>query len=447
MPDTDSMSHLVAIVGRPNVGKSTLFNRLVGRKQAILSDVPGTTRDVLFGEVEWGRATFTVADTAGIELDKKSELAQDVLLQTKAALDSADLILFMVDAKEGLNPEDTRAAQLIRRLDKPVALLINKTDTKQGQINISEFYRLGFKNFYETSGLSGKGIGDALDDVVKQLKKIKKPAVLKQTDREIIQVSIVGRPNVGKSTLFNKLVGKKRSVVNRMPGTTRDTIDERVKVGGTTVEFVDTAGLRRRGKIGRGVERFSSLRVLRSIQRADVCLLVTEAQEGVIAQDLHIMQMILESYKGAILVVNKWDLVEKTHKITAEFDKYLEAKYSFAPWVPRVYVSALTGQRVDKLLERIMFVWRSRNLKIPTKDLNRLIAKAVSIQPPKGKRTTPRIYFSRQIDVNPPTVELKTNRPEEIHFSYLRYLEKKIREIWDLAGTPIKFELKKSSSK
>lgn len=443
------MSSLVAIVGRPNVGKSTLFNRLIGRRRAILSDIPGTTRDVLFGEVVWGRMTFTVADTAGIELDEKSELAQNVLLQTKIALGSADLILFMVDAKEGTNPEDQRAAEMIRKLNKPVVLLINKTDTKAAQENINEFHQLGFKNFYETSGLSGKGVGDVLDDVVKQLKKIKRPACptdIKES-QEIVRVAILGRPNVGKSTLFNGLVGKNRSVVSEVPGTTRDVINERIEYQGKIIEFIDTAGLRRRGKVEKGIEKFSSLRVLRSVQQTDICLLVTEAQEGVIAQDMHILQIILESYKGVILVVNKWDLVEKTHKITAEFDKYLDVKYSFAPWMPRIYISALTGQRIDKLLEQIVFIWQARSRKISPKDLNRLISKAVSAQPPVGKRTAPKIYFSHQVDTNPPTIELKTNRPEEIHFSYLRYLERKIREVWDLIGTPIKFELKKSSSK
>ncbi|RLC37842.1 ribosome biogenesis GTPase Der [candidate division Kazan bacterium] len=441
------MSHLVAIVGRPNVGKSTLFNRLIGTKQAILSEVPGTTRDVLFSEVTWNRLAFTIADTAGIELDDKSQLAQDVLLQTKVALNSADLVLFMVDAKEGLNPEDVKAAKIIRKLDKPVVLLVNKTDTKSGQANVNEFHSLGFKNFYETSGLSGKGVGDVLDSIVKQLREIKKPKVEKKKDKEIIKVAIIGRPNVGKSTLFNKLIGKKRSVVSKIPGTTRDTINEQIEYLDKIIEFIDTAGLRRRGKIEQGIEKFSSLRVLRSIQQADICLLVTEADKGVVAQDMHIMQMILESLKGTILVINKWDLIDKTHKITAEFDKYLDSKYAFATWMPRVYISALTGQRVDKLLEQIAFVWQARNLKISTKDLNRLIAKAVSSQPPKGRRTTPKFYYSSQRDVNPPVFELKVNRPEEVHFSYLRYLEKQIRNVWDFTGTPIKIVLKKSSNK
>jgi len=441
------MSYLVAIVGRPNVGKSTLFNRLIGQKQAILSDIPGTTRDVLFGEVTWNRLAFTVADTAGIELDEKSQMADDILLQIKAALDSADLIMFMVDSKEGLNPEDKRAADIIRKLNKPVVLLINKTDTKPGQQNVSEFHRLGFKQYFETSGLSGKGVGDVLDEIVAQLKKISKPKTVKKEDKEIVKVAIIGRPNSGKSTLFNKLVGKKRSVVSEVAGTTRDAINERIEFQDKIIEFVDTAGLRKRGKIEKGIEKFSSLRVLRSIQQADICLLVTEAQEGVIAQDMHIMQMILESLKGVILVVNKWDLVDKTYKITAEFDKYLDSKYAFASWMPRVYISALTGQRVNKLQEQIMFVWQARNIKIPTKDLNRLIAKAVSSQPPKGRRTVPKFYYSSQRDVNPPVFELKVNRPKEVHFSYLRYLEKQIRTSWDFTGTPIKLVLKKSSNK
>lgn len=441
------MNYLVAIVGRPNVGKSTLFNRLVGHKQAILSDIPGTTRDVLFGDVAWNRLVFTVADTAGIELDEKSQMADDILLQTKTALNSADLVIFMVDAKDGLNPEDERAAEIIRKLNKPVVLLINKTDTKAGQQNAGDFYKLGFKHLYEIASLNGKGVGDALDDLVIQLKKIKKPKVTKTEEKEIIKVAIVGRPNAGKSTLFNKLVDKKRSVVSEIAGTTRDSINEQIEFQGKIIEFIDTAGLRKRGKIEKGIEKFSSLRVLRAIQQADICLLVTEAYEGVIAQDMHIMQMILESLKGAILVVNKWDLVEKTHKITADFDKYLDAKYAFATWMPRIYISGLTGQRVDKILEQIMFVWQARNLRIPTKDINRLIAKAVTTQPPKGRRTTPRFYYSSQRDKNPPVFELKVNRPEEVHFSYLRYLEKQIRATWDFTGTPIKLALKKSSTK
>ncbi|MFH0905453.1 MAG: ribosome biogenesis GTPase Der [bacterium] len=440
------MNRLVAIVGRPNVGKSTLFNRLIGERRAILSDIPGTTRDVLFGELAWNRVKFTIADTAGIEFDAKSELAQDIMLQTDSAAKSADLIMLVVDAKTGINPEDIRAAQLIRKFNKPVMLLINKTDYRGTHSNASEFYRLGFKKSFEISGLTGKGVGDILDDVAKQLRKIKigRPT---RAEKETIRVAIVGRPNVGKSTLFNKLIKKKRSVVSSSAGTTRDAINEQIVYEGRLIEFIDTAGLRKRGKIELGIEKVSSLGVLRSVQQADVCLLITEASEGVIAQDLHVLQLILESDKSPILVLNKWDLVEKTPSITAEFEKYLDAEYNFAKWMPRVYISALTGQRVDKVFDSILAAWAARNRQIPAKDLNRLIATAVAARPPKGRRTSPKIYFSHQVATNPPKIEIKTNHPRDIHFSYLRYLENRIREQWDLTGTPLQFTLKASSTK
>jgi GTP-binding protein len=442
------MSHLVAIVGRPNVGKSTLFNRLIGEKKAILSEIPGTTRDVLFGTVEWQRHIFTVADTAGIELDDKSQIGEDVLVQTKLAVESADVILFLVNGREGLNAEDTKAAELIRKLDKPVILMINKTDRRGKDEDLTEFYKLGFKQVHLTSGLTGKGTGDVLDEVVDALDKLP-PSKLAETDdgKEIIRVAILGRPNVGKSTLFNTLLGKKRSVVSDEAGTTRDTVNERIDFGEHIIEFVDTAGLRRRGKIEKGIEQFSSLRVLKSIQDADICLLVTEANEGVIAQDLHILQMIIESHKGALLVVNKWDLVEKHYKITAEFDQFLDARYIFAKWMPRLYISGLTGQRANKILQQVVDIFTTRGFKIPTKDLNRLVAKAVTEKPPVAKRMPPKFYFSHQIDIEPPTIEFKVNRPDHVHVSYERYLENKIREVWPFEGTPIKIVLKKSSTR
>lgn len=415
-----------------------------------MSETPGTTRDVLFGTVTWQRHTFMVADTAGIELGDKSQIASDVLVQTKLAVKAADVILFMVNAREGLNGEDIKAAELIRKLNKPVILLINKTDKQKSNQDLTEFHKLGFKNIHLTSGLTGKGIGDVLDEVVTALDRLpaRQPSALAPTSTAVtIRVAILGRPNVGKSTLFNRLIGKQRSVVSAEAGTTRDAINESIEYAGHTIEFVDTAGLRRRGKIERGIEKFSSLRVLKSIQEADICLLVTEAHEGVIAQDMHILQMITESLKGALLVVNKWDLIEKTHKITAEFDAYLDTKYSFASWMPRVYISGLTGQRANKVLDQIISIWTTRNFKIPTKDLNRLVAKAVAERPPVGRRISPKIYFSHQIDTNPPTIELKVSRPEAIHFSYVRYLENKIREIWPLEGTPIKIILRHSSNK
>jgi len=434
------MSHLVAIVGRPNVGKSTLFNRLVGEKRAILAEEPGTTRDVLFSEVIWNGREFTVADTAGIELDDKSELTKNVMLQTRTALDNADLILFLVNAKEGIQPDDGEVARLVRKHNKPVLLLINKTDKKVSPDIIAEFYRLGFKQTFETSGTTGKGIGEVLDEVVQQLSKIKKPRpVATPKHLQLIQVAILGRPNVGKSTLFNKLIGKNRSLVSATAGTTRDAVNERVIFDNFLLEFIDTAGLRRRGKVEVGIEKFSALRMLRSAQSADICLLVMEADEGVIAQDQHILEMILELGKSPILVVNKWDLIEKTSQITADYDKYLMQKYRFATWIPRLYLSALTGQRVDKLKQLIAETWALRNSTLADQTINDIIKQAVLKRPPRGKYVTPTIHSARQIASNPPVIELVADQPEGLHYTYLRYLENQIRAIYPLPGVPIQF--------
>lgn len=434
------MSYLVAIVGRPNVGKSTLFNRLVGNKQAILAEEPGTTRDVLFSDVTWNKLTFTIADTAGIEPDNKSAITKDVMLQTKTALDSADLILFLVNAKEGIHPDDREVAELARKFNKPVLLLINKTDKKVGPDIIADFYRLGFKDTFETSGVTGKGIGEVLDDIVIKLGKIKKPKTIAVKDKtQLVSVAILGRPNVGKSTLFNKLIGKNRSVVSEVAGTTRDSINERIVFDKYTLEFIDTAGLRRRGKVQVGIEKFSALRMLRAATSADICLMVMEADEGVIAQDQHIMEMILELGKSPIIVVNKWDLIEKTGKITADYDKYLTQKYRFAPWVPRIYISALTGQRVEKVKQLVVDTWSLRTSTIADQTLNEIVRQATVKRPPRGKYLTPTIHSARQIGTNPPVIELVADQPEGLHFTYLRYLENKIRDVWPLPGVPIQF--------
>lgn len=433
------MNHLVAIIGRPNVGKSTLFNRLVGEKQAILAEEPGTTRDVLFGEVSWNKATFTIADTAGLEPDNKSELTRSVMLQTKVALDSADLILFLVSAKEGIHPDDKEVARLVRKQNKPVLLLINKTDKKVGADVLAEFHRLGFKQTFETAGTTGKGIGEVLDETVRQLKKIKKPSQPTKSKLPIVRVAVLGRPNVGKSTLFNRLVGKERSVVSKEAGTTRDTINEQIIFEKYILEFIDTAGLRRRGKVEVGIEKFSALRMLRAVQSSDICLLLMEANEGVVAQDQHIMEIILELGKSPILVINKWDLIEKTGKITAEYDKYLAGKYRFASWVPKIYVSALTGQRVDKIKQLIIDTALLRSSRLSDQKINSLILQATTERRPFGKYVTPVIHSARQISTNPPVIELVADRPEGLHYTYLRYLENKLREIWPLAGVPIQF--------
>lgn len=441
--------YLVAIVGRPNVGKSTLFNRLVGSRQAILSDIPGTTRDVLFGNVSWDKTSFAIADTAGIESDIQTDLEKDILAQTQLAVDSADLILFLADAKTGLQPDDKAAAALIRKLSKPVILVINKAEgTKYDQL-VYEFHQLGLGEPRLISAIQGRGIGEILDEIVKRLKKIRKvgKTVLAKDAKPVVRVSILGRPNVGKSTLFNQLMGSKKAVVSNQPGTTRDAITARIPGEDVDIEITDTAGLRRPGKIERGIEYFSSLRALRSLQNVDIALLLMEADEGVIAQDMKVAQMILSEDRGLILVINKWDAVDKDDKLMAEYERYLAQKFPFAPWAPRVYVSALTGQRADKIISTIKTVWHSMNEKIPTKQLNQIISSAIAAKPPLGPRKLPKIYFSSIKRVNPSTITLKVNYPEEIHFSYLRYLEKKIRERYPLVGAPIRWDIIKSSNK
>ncbi|OGB74545.1 ribosome biogenesis GTPase Der [candidate division Kazan bacterium RBG_13_50_9] len=445
---TRSANYLVAIIGRPNVGKSTLFNRLVGRRQAILSDIPGTTRDVLFGEVIWNGIDFTLADTAGLELDPKSPLEQDVLLQTKVAVESADLIIFLADVREGLQNEDKKAAELIRKLGKPVLLAINKAEGSKYNDMAHEFYTLGLGEPMLLSAIQGRGVGDMLDKLIDQLQQIKRPRAKKAKTKSIppIKVALLGRPNVGKSTLFNKLVGQNRTLVSPDPGTTRDTISMVVEAGDTEIEFTDTAGLRRRGKVEQGIEQFSSLRLIKALQSADIAILLIEASEGIIAQDLHIAEIVLEEHKGLIIAVNKWDAIEKDGKTTAEYDRYLQDKLLFVPWAPYVYISALTGQRVDKLRELIKETWASLTTKIPSKQLNNIIGDAASARPPKGRRRPPQIYFASIRQVNPPTITLKVRYPEEIHFSYLRYLEKQIRQHFPMIGSPIRWQLVKSSS-
>lgn len=442
--------YLVAIVGRPNVGKSTLFNKLIGQQIAIATDIPGTTRDILYSNISWNKKNFTIADTAGIEIDNKSSLGQDVFLQTQAAIESADLIIFMTDAREGLQIEDKRSAGLIRKMNKPVILVVNKSEGKKYDNSVHEFYKLGLGEPLLISAIAGRGLGDLLDNIVNQLKSIKKPKAIKKvkdTDKPTVKVAILGRPNTGKSTLFNKLIGIKRSLVSDIAGTTRDTVNAVISTDDLDIELIDTAGLRRRGKIEKGIEKFSFLRLIRALKEADIALLLLEAPEGVIAQDMHIAQIILEEHKGFIFIINKWDSIEKDGRTTAEYDRYLNQKFAFVKWAPHIYVSALTGQRTDKIINLIKETWQSLNTKIPTKRLNTIIGDAYTSNPPKGRKKSPKIYFASINNLNPPTIKLKINYPEEIHFSYLRYLEKKIRKEFPLSGSPIKWQLIKSSTK
>lgn len=436
------MKPIVAIVGRPNVGKSTLFNRLLGQRKAVTSFVAGTTRDRLYGEAAWQGKKFILADTGGLGYVSEEELVLNVQRQATSAVEEADLILFLVDGKEGLQVEDEKIAHFLHKLGKKTLLCVNKIDSQKEEEKIQDFYRLGLGEPLSISALSGRKTGDLLSEIIKRLPPMKEEE--KKILKEGIKVAIIGRPNVGKSSLLNKLIGQERMIVSEAPGTTRDAIDVNFKFEDKFITFIDTGGIRRRGKIRWGAEKFSVLRALRSIERTDIILLLIDAQEGPVRQDLHISNFALENYKGIILVVNKWDLIEKSKiknqksKIE-EYLNYLRSKISFLPWAPVIFTSALTGKNVPKIFDLILEIQKEREKRIPSKKLNKVVSRAILENPP---RRGGKIYYSTQFGVNPPTFVLMVNKAEFFHFSYLRYLENKIRENFGFFGTAVKIILK-----
>jgi len=432
--------NLVAIVGRPNVGKSTFFNRVIGQRRAILSDVAGTTRDYLYEDVEWNGVPFTLVDTAGLDFGSKSELEKNVLTQAKSAVAQANLILFMVDAKEGLTPLDLEVVRFLRKTGAKIFLTVNKVDTKKAEGHTAEFHRLGLGEPYEISSTTGVGIGDLLDELVKELPKKK----VSKTVENVIRIAIVGRPNVGKSTLFNKMVGEERSVVSDISGTTRDAVNARVKIGDQIFEFIDTAGLRRRGRIEKGIEKFSALRVLRGIKEADVVLLLIDAEEGLVSQDMHIAELIMREHRAGIVIVNKWDNIQD--KETGTVNHYQRLIHGTAPFLrifPTLFISAKTGQRTNKIFEVIQSAYEQFNIRIEDEALDVLIKQVVNDFPPKHRNTKPKIYGLKQRSTAPPTFLLLVNNPSWFHFSYLRHVENKLREQYPMVGTPIKLIIMK----
>jgi len=440
------MIKVVAIVGRTNVGKSTLFNRFIKKRFAVTSFEPQTTRDRLYAETSWRGEDFVLVDTAGLNIDipgetpqKVKKLLQNVKFQVDEAIKEADALIFLVDIIDGITPQDKEIADLLRKSEKPLMLVVNKVDNSEREKNAQEFSKLGVGKPISVSAISGRKSGDLLDELLNVLKKVKPQKESRKSD---VNIAILGRPNVGKSTLLNKIVGKERVLVSEAPGTTIDTVDVVFEYRDKTLRLVDTAGIRRRGKIKIGIEKFSVLRAIKSISRADIALLLLDSQEGITNQDLHIAQFVLESGKGLILVVNKWDLMENEVSIE-NFLESIRDRVRFLPWSPVIFVSALTGKNVGKIPELILIVDSSRKLKIPTHKINDVISKAIIDNPPKTKgRTQPKIYFSSQIGISPPTFTLKVNDRSLFHFSYIRYLEKKIRENFDFTGTPIKIELR-----
>lgn len=437
---------LVAIVGRPNVGKSTLFNRIIGERRAIVEDLPGTTRDRILGETEWNGVRFAVMDTGGlmseaeIERSTSAELSEATQRQAMLALEQADVIVFVVDGGVGLTAGDYEVADLIRRSKKPAVLAVNKAESQVRADNAVEFYALGLGDPLAISSLHGRGVGDLLDEVVRDLA----PHVEEVEDEEdVAHIAIVGRPNVGKSALLNTLLGENRQIVSTVPGTTRDAIDTELTWRGVPLVLIDTAGIRRRGKVERGIEKYSVVRSMRAIDRCDVCVLVLDATEPFTAQDQHVTSYVLEEKKGLVLVVNKWDLIEKNDKTMNEFVAEARRQFEFVPYAPIVFTSALTGQRVEKVMETVLLVMAERAKRVPTAELNKVIREAVANHPPPSKPGKwVKFYYATQAATEPPTFVIFCNDPQNVHFSYQRYLENTLREHFGFTGTPLVIRLR-----
>jgi GTP-binding protein len=429
---------IVALVGRPNVGKSTLFNRLVGEQIAVVEDEPGTTRDRNYGEVEWAGKSFTLVDTGGLQGDPNTEIGRLVRAQARIAIDEADLIVFCVDSPEGLTGDDLAVADILRKSGKPIVVAATKTDNPARRLDATDLYRLGFEEVIPVSSLHGTGTGDLLDWLMERL-----PATEPPPEDDHPRIAIVGRPNVGKSSMLNAIVGKERSIVSNVPGTTRDAIDSDIEHAGQQITLVDTAGIRRRGRIEVGIEKYSVFRALRAVSRAHVALIVIDASEGVTAQDTHLGGYVRQSGRGAVLVVNKWDLLPKEPDAAKRFDAQLREDFKFMPWAPIVHVSAKTGSRVARPLDAALAAYEQRQRRVGTGELNRVVKNALAAHAPPSRRgRSLRIYYATQAETEPPTFVFFVNDPELVHVTYERFLENQLREAFDFTGTPIRLRFR-----
>ena len=431
---------IVAVVGRPNVGKSTLFNVLAGRQISITEDTPGVTRDRIYADCSWLNYEFTLIDTGSIEPESKDIILSQMREQAQAAIDMADVILFMVDLKQGLQDADDKVADMLRRSGKPVVLVVNKTDRPiKDMPDVYEFYNLGIGDPYPISSANRTGVGDMLDAVVAFFPAPKEG----EEEDDAVRVAIVGKPNVGKSSIVNRLLGENRLIVSDIAGTTRDAVDTRVVHDGKEYVFIDTAGLRRRGKIKEDLEYYMFLRSVAAVERADIAVLVIDASEGVTEQDAKIAGIAHERGKAVIIAVNKWDLIEKDNKTVKQFTDKIRSVLSFIPYAEIIFISAVTGQRLVKLYEMIDNVHDSQNLRIQTGVLNEIISEAGMLQqPPQDKGKMLRIFYAVQSGVEPPTFVLFVNYKYLMHFSYQRFLENRIRETFGFRGTPIRFVIR-----
>ncbi len=426
---------VVAIVGRPNVGKSTLFNKLAGKRIAIVEDTPGVTRDRIYAQAEWLRHNFTIIDTGGIEPTNEDIIMVQMRRQANIAIETADVIVFIVDGKAGLHPADYEVAQMLRKSGKQIVLVVNKIDRRELEDNAFEFYNLGIGNPVTISATQGLGLGDMLDEVVAHFDEI----VSNDEDEEYIKIAMVGKPNVGKSSLINKLLGENRNIVSNIPGTTRDAIDSKLETPEGKFILIDTAGLRRKSKIKEEIERYSVIRTLTAVERADICILMIDATEGLTDQDEKIIGYAHELNKAIIVIVNKWDLIEKDDKTMNEYKATISEGLKFMPYASFLFISALTGQRVNKVLSMANECYANYSKRISTGILNDVVSKAVLMnEPPIVALKRMKIFYVTQIGTKPPTFIFFVNDPALLHFSYQRYLENRLRDSFDFKGTGIK---------
>ena len=452
---------VVAIVGRPNVGKSTLFNLLAERRMAIVDDIPGTTRDRLSTEVEWTGTVFDIIDTGGLDPTQvgpgkgqkplsigSHQFIDQIRSQAEIAIGEADAILFVVDGQAGITPADREITESLRKAQKikdgqlypPILLVVNKCESKEAKQNSVQFYELGFKEIHIISAIHGSATGDMLDSLVEIL-----PESGEEEEDTSVKIAIVGKPNVGKSSLLNKIIGEDRVIVSNIPGTTRDAIDTRLVYNDKPITIIDTAGIRKRGSIAPGVEKFSVLRAMKSIERSDVALLVVDAYEGIKSQDTHIAGYILDEWKSVVVIINKWDLIEKDTHTMAEFTNYIRYELNFMDYVPILFISALSGKRVDKVLPLALQVQEERMSRLSTSQVNKIVQRAQDKHPSPSKAGKHfKIYYGSQVRNDPPTFLLHVNNPKLSHFTYLRYIENQIREKAPFLGTPIKIILRES---